>query len=75
MVKLKVKNRHTDKVIVTASHVTNWSIHKDQKSSQWILNIMYFDEGIEQDIKDVMALCAASSNKWKDDLTVMWSEE
>ena len=75
MVKLTVKNRHTDEVIVTASHVIEWSIHKDVKPSQWILNIMYFDEGIEQDIRDAMALCEASSKKWKDDLTVMWSDE
>lgn len=75
MKELIITDNHTKELLVTASNVIEWSIHKNTKSSQWILNIMYFDEGIEQDIRDAMELCAASSDKWKDDLTVQWSEE
>ena len=74
MQELIITDNHTKELLVTASNVIEWSIHKDTKSSQWILNIMYFDEGIEQDNRDAMALCTASSDKWKDDLTVQWSE-
>ena len=75
MKELIITDNHTKELLVTASNVIEWSIHKDTKSSQWILNIMYFDEGIEQDNRDAMALCAASSDKWKDDLTVQWREQ
>ena len=75
MKELIITNRKTCELLVTASNVIEWSIHKDEKTSQWILNIMYFDEGIEQDNRDAMALCEASSDKWKDDLTVQWSEQ
>lgn len=75
MKELIITHNRTKELLVTASNVIEWSIHKDEKTSQWILNIMYFDEGIEQDNRDVMTLCAASSDKWKDDLTVQWTEQ
>lgn len=70
MKEIIITDNHTKELLVTASNVIEWSIHKDMKTSQWILNITYFDEEIEQDIRDAMTLCAASSDKWKDDLTV-----
>lgn len=75
MKELIIIDNHTRELLVTASNVIDWSIHKDMKTSQWIFNIMYFDEGIEQDNRDTMALCAASSDKWKDDLIVHLSEQ
>lgn len=73
MVKLKVKNRHTDEVIVKESHVLDWEVN--EVDGFWVLHVTYFDEGIEQECSDAMRLCEASSKKWKDDLTVMWCEE
>lgn len=73
MVKLKVKNRHTDEVIVKEAHVISWKIY--DVNDFWVLHITYFDEGIEQECSDTMRLCEASSKKWKDDLSVQWSEE
>lgn len=75
MKELIITDNHTKELLLTASNVIEWTIHKDVKSSQWILNITYFDEGIEQDIRDATALCEASSDKWKDDLTVQWRDE
>lgn len=73
MVKLTVKNRHTDEVIVKESHVLRWEV--TETDGFWVLHVTYFDEGIEQECSDAMRLCEASSKKWKDDLTVMWSDE
>lgn len=70
---LKVMNRHTGETLVTCMNVTEFTIN--QLDSHWILHITYFDEDIEQDIRDSMRLCEAASKKWKDDLTAHWSEE
>lgn len=77
MKELIITDNHTKELLLTASNVIEWSIYnsKVHKNDHWVLGITYFDEGIEQDIRDAMTLCPATSDKWKDDLTVQWSEQ
>ena len=73
MKELIITDNHTKELLLTASNVIEWQIYK--VDTRWVLGITYFDEGIEQDIRDSMTLREASSDKWKDDLTVQWSEQ
>jgi hypothetical protein len=73
MKELIITHNRTKELLVTASNVTEWKIYK--VDGKWCLGITYFDEDIEQDIRDAMTLCDASSDKWKDDLTVQWTEQ
>lgn len=73
MKELIITDNHTKELLLTASNVTEWQIYK--VDGHWVLGITYFDEDIEQDIRDAMKLCEASSDKWKDDLTVQWRDE
>lgn len=73
MKELIITDNHTKELLLTASNVTEWKIYKVDE--HWCLGITYFDEDVEQDIRDVMSLCDAASEKWKDDLTVQWSEQ
>lgn len=73
MKELIITDNHTKELLLTASNVIEWQICKTK--GHWILGITYFDEDIEQDIRDAMTLCDATSEKWKDDLTVQWSEQ
>ena len=73
MKELIITNRKTAELLVTASNVIDWKIYK--VDDNWCLGITYFDEDIEQDIRDAMTLCPASSDKWKDDLTAQWTEQ
>lgn len=73
MKELIITDNHTKELLLTASNVTEWVIYKVE--DHWILGITYFDEDIEQDIRDSMKLCKASSDKWKDDLTAQWTEQ
>lgn len=77
MKELIITDNHTKELLLTASNVIEWSIYKSKvhKNDHWVLGITYFDEGIEQDIRDAMTLCRTTSDKWKDDLTVQWSEQ
>lgn len=73
MKELIITDNHTKELLLTASNVIEWVIYK--VDTHWILGITYFDEDIEQDIRDSMKLREASSEKWKDDLTVQWIEQ
>lgn len=73
MKELIITNNHTKELLLTASNVIEWKIYK--VNSRWVLGITYFDEDVEQDIRDAMTLCEASSDKWKDDLTAQWTEQ
>lgn len=77
MKELIITDNHTKELLLTASNVTEWQIYKGVHDTEryWCLGITYFDEDIEQDIRDSVKLCEASSDKWKDDLTVQWSEQ
>lgn len=63
---LKVYNKNEGcSLICEAKDVNDFSITKHDES--WVLNIEYFDESIEQDVRDCMVLCEASGNDaWKD---------
>ena len=73
MKELIITDNHTKELLLTASNVIEWQIYK--VGDHWVLSITYFDEDVEQDIRDSMTLCEASSDKWKDDLTAEWSEQ
>lgn len=77
MKELIITNNHTNELLLTASNVIEWTISRGVHKTEryWILGINYFDEDIEQDIRDSMILCEASSDKWMDDLTVQWKEQ
>lgn len=77
MKELIITDNHTKELLVTASNVTEWQIYRGVHKTEryWCLSITYFDEDFEQDIRDSMRICEASSDKWKDDLTVQWSEQ
>ena len=77
MKELIITNNHTNELLLTASNVIEWTIYRGVHKTEryWILGINYFDEDIEQDIRDSMILCEASSDKWMDDLTVQWNEQ
>ena len=73
MKELIITDNHSKELLLTASNVIEWVIYK--VDSRWGAGITYFDEGIEQEIRDTMILCEASSDKWKDDLTAQWSDQ
>lgn len=52
-------------LICEVNDVNDFAIRKYDKS--WVLDVDYFDEGIEQDMSDSMILCKASGDDaWKD---------
>lgn len=52
--------------IVKAENVENFAV-RDDHYGNWVLDITYFDDDIEQDISDSMILCDASDeNPWTD---------
>lgn len=60
-------------LICEAKDVTDFSIRKHDES--WVLDLEYFDESIEQDIRDCMILCEASGDDaWKDLLITKFDE-
>lgn len=53
--------------IVKAENIGDFAVRCDQYGN-WVLDITYFDDDIEQDITDCMLLCEASdnTNPWTD---------
>ena len=62
-----------ESVIAKCTHVLSWEIRKHE--GNWVLDIVYFDLGAEQENRDSMFLCYARSNYWDDDLRVLIREE
>lgn len=56
----------TGEKIVRAENIWDFAI-RDDRFGNWILDITYFDDDIEQDITDCMILCEASDEyPWTD---------
>ncbi len=61
--------------IVKAENVEDFAV-RDDHNGNWVLDITYFDDDIEQDISDSMILCDASDeNPWTDLIMVCENEE
>lgn len=61
--------------IVKAENVEDFAV-RDDHYGNWVLDITYFDDGIEQDISDSMILCDASDeNPWTDLIMITENEE
>lgn len=65
----------TFELIVKAVNVEDFAL-RDDHYGNWVLDITYFDDDIEQDISDSMILCDASDeNPWTDLITIKEDEE
>ena len=79
MKELIIKDKRTglteneESVIAKCTHILSWEIRK--YNSNWVLDIVYFDLGAEQENRDSMILCEAHSEFWNDDLRVQIREE
>lgn len=73
MQKVIITERATGEVILTANNVEKFSITKYK--GWWLLHIEYFDEAIEQSIRDASQLCESTSENYEDDLEVSVTEE
>lgn len=61
--------------IVKAENVEDFAV-RDDHYGNWVLDITYFDDDIEQDISDSMILCDASDeNPWTDLIMIAENEE
>lgn len=61
--------------IVKAENVEDFAV-RDDHYGNWVLDITYFDDDIEQDISDSMILCDASDeNPWTDLIMITENEE
>lgn len=61
--------------IVKAVNVEDFAV-RDDHYGNWVLDITYFDDDIEQDISDSMILCDASDeNPWTDLIMIKENEE
>lgn len=61
--------------IVKAENVEDFAVRNDHDGN-WVLDITYFDDDIEQDISDSMILCDASDeNPWTDLIMIAENEE
>lgn len=61
--------------IVKAENVEDFAV-RDDHCGNWVLDITYFDDDIEQDISDSMILCDASNeNPWTDLIMITENEE
>lgn len=67
--KITIFSTHTLEKIVKTFDVEEYKVFLSE--GNWILGIDYFDEGIEQDNTDVMALCQASSEDAYDDIFII----
>lgn len=64
--KIEVFKALTSEKIVRCENVEDFTI-RDDHYGNWVLDITYFDDDIEQDISDSMILCKASDeNPWTD---------
>ncbi|MBP5433401.1 hypothetical protein [Ruminococcus sp.] len=65
----------TSEKIVKAENVWDFAI-RDDHYGNWILDITYYDDGIEQDINDSMILCEASDeHPWTDLIMIKEDDE
>lgn len=61
--------------IAKAENVEDFAV-RDDRYGNWVLDITYFDDDIEQDISDSMILCEASDeNPWTDLIMITENEE
>lgn len=65
----------TSEKIVRCENVEDFAV-RDDHYGNWLLDITYFDDDIEQDISDSMILCEASDeNPWTDLIMIAENEE
>lgn len=65
----------TSEKIVRCENVEDFAL-RDDHYGNWVLDITYFDDDIEQDINDSMILCEASDeNPWTDLIMITEKEE
>lgn len=65
----------TSEKIVKCENVEDFAV-RDDHYGNWVLDITYFDDDIEQDINDSMILCEASDeNPWTDLIMIAEKEE
>lgn len=73
--KIEVLKALTSEKIVRCENVEDFAI-RDDHYGNWVLDITYFDDDIEQDISDSMILCEASDeNPWTDLILITEDEE
>ena len=73
MQKVIITERATGEVILTANNVETYSINKYK--GWWLLHIEYFDEAIEQSVRETSQLCESTSENYEEDLEVTVTEE
>lgn len=73
--KIEVFKALTSEKIVRCENVEDFAI-RDDHYGNWVLDITYFDDDIEQDISDSMILCELSDeNPWTDLILFTEDEE
>lgn len=73
--KIEVFKALTSEKIVRCENVEDFAI-RDDHYGNWVLDITYFDDDIEQDISDCMILCEASDgNPWTDLILITEKDE
>lgn len=73
--KIEVFKALTSEKIVRCENVEDFAI-RDDHCGNWVLDITYFDDDIEQDIRDCMILCEASDeNPWTDLILITEKDE
>lgn len=73
--KIEVFKALTSEKIVRCENVEDFAI-RDDHYGNWVLDITYFDDDIEQDISDSMILCEASDeNPWTDLILITEKDE
>ena len=72
--KIEVFKALTSEKIVRCENVEDFAI-RDDHYGNWVLDITYFDDDIEQDISDCMILCEASDENPFTDLILITEDE